>query len=245
MRFATAIRPSSSTERFGLAHGALECAPPATYRLGRATAQGLFLETSSMSVRRISGLSLALALSALPASAEPLLITDVAAPAINCVFNRSCRITVTDSVGPIPIPGGSGTAILQSRTFLGMPDAPAAGLTGYEFRVDLTKALSGATKICITGLKLDTGPLSRLAYPGGIGPGYVFAISSGALGTVGVAGAESTEGEIRFAFAWPICAGDSSYFFGFASAKGPRALNAQILLDGGRSVDAPARAPGP
>jgi hypothetical protein len=200
-----------------------------------------------MSVRGVgrSGLSLALILCVLPASAEPLLITDVAAPAINCVFNRSCQITVSDSVGPIPIPGGSGTAILQSRTFFGMADAPAAGLTGYEFRVDLTKAIGSATKICVTGVKLDTGAPSRLAYPGGIGPGHVFAISSGAIGTVGVMSAESTEGAIRFAFARPVCAGDSSYFFGFASAKAPRALNAQVQLDNGQTIDVPARAPAP
>jgi hypothetical protein len=198
-----------------------------------------------MSMRPIFGLSLVIALSALPASAEPLLITDVAAPAINCVFNRSCQITVTDSVGPIPIPGGSGTAILQSRTFVGRPDALAAGLTGYEFRIDLTKAVSGATKICVNGVKLDTGAPSRLAYPGGIGPAYIFAISAGAIGTVGVMSAESTEGAIRFAFAWPVCAGDGSYFFGFASAKAPRALQAQVQLDNGQSVDVPARAPAP
>jgi hypothetical protein len=185
------------------------------------------------------------------AIAEPLSVTDVAAPAINCVFNRSCTVTVTDSVGAIPIPGISGSAKLQSRTFAATAGAPAAGMTGYEFRVDLTQAIGAAAKICVTGVKLGSGPLSELAYPGGIGPGHVFAVSHGGLGTVGVASADRADGALRISFFSPICAGasagqgGSSYFFGFASLKAPRAITAQVVLDSGQNVDVPARAPAP
>jgi hypothetical protein len=204
-----------------------------------------------MSTRMIGVAAAIAALWVWPAMAEPLLITDVAAPAINCVFDRSCKVTVTDSVGTIPIPGISGTAILLSRTFAGAAGAPATGMIGYEFRVDLTQAAGGAPRICVDGLKLDVGPLSQLAYPGGIGPGHVFAVTQGGLGTVGIASAERTESALKLSFRSPICAGqgaghgDSSYFFGFASAKAPRAVTAQVLLDNDQTGDVAARAPAP
>ena len=45
-----------------------------------------------------------------------LTFANVAAPAFNCVFNTSCQVTVTDSVGNIPVPSVevSGTARLQA-----------------------------------------------------------------------------------------------------------------------------------
>jgi len=42
------------------------------------------------------------------ANAAPLTVVNVAAPAINCVFNTSCTITVTDSIGNFTLPGDSG-----------------------------------------------------------------------------------------------------------------------------------------
>src|SRR6516165_4282515 len=111
-----------------------------------------------MSVRRMAGLSLALCLSAPPASAQPLSITDVAAPAINCVFNASCTITVTDTVGAIAIPAVLGPAVLQSRSFAGAPGTPAAGMTGYLFRIDLTRARGGTPNVCVSRMRLDLGP---------------------------------------------------------------------------------------
>ena len=72
------------------------------------------------------------------AAAAPLTVVTVAAPDINCVFETDCTIVVTDSVGNIALPGATGVARLQSRTFAGQPGAPAAGKTGYEYRMDLT-----------------------------------------------------------------------------------------------------------
>jgi hypothetical protein len=186
-----------------------------------------------------------------PAAAEPLVVVDVAAPAINCVFNTTCKIVVTDSAGALAIPGLSGNAFLQSRTFAGAPGTPAAGMTGYEFRVDLTQATAGAAKVCVTGLKLGLGPLSKLPYPGGLGPGEVFVITAGGLGTVGLATADRTEGAIAFAFLSPVCPGtastrgQTSYFFGFAAVKPPHPVTAQVRLDNGQMIDVPARAPAP
>ncbi len=186
-----------------------------------------------------------------PAAAEPLLVADVAAPAINCVFNSTCKIVVTDSTGALAIPGVSGNAFLQSRIFAGAPGTPAAGMTGYEFRVDLTHATADAAKICVSGLKLGLGPISKLPYPGGRGPGEVFVITSGGLGTVGLATADRTEGAIAFTFSSPVCPGtgsaqgQTSYFFGFAAVTPPHPVTAQVRLDNGQIIDVPARAPAP
>jgi hypothetical protein len=186
-----------------------------------------------------------------PALAEPLLITDTKAPDLNCLFNQTCKIAVTDSVGVIPITGISGRAVLQSRTFFGIYGTPAAGLTGYLFRVDLTQAMASTTKACVTRLTLDLGPLRKLAYPGGPGPGEVFVITAGAIGTVGLMSADRHERAMSFTFASPVCpgaggvAGSTSYFFGFAAAETPQSATARVELDNGQTLDVAARAPGP
>src|SRR3954451_15665115 len=82
-----------------------------------------------------------LALLASGGYAQPLTVVEVSAPAINCVFNAACKITVSDTTGNILLPTvAAGTAWLQSRTYPGQPGTPAAGLTGYEYRISLTQA---------------------------------------------------------------------------------------------------------
>ena len=79
---------------------------------------------------------------AVPAAAlaTPLKAVTVAAPDVNCVFDPSCKLTVADTVGDISVPGVTGKAVLQSRTFSGAAGAPGEGLTGYDYRIDLTQA---------------------------------------------------------------------------------------------------------
>ena len=99
------------------------------------------------------------------AQAQPLKIVEVSAPAINCVFDANCKITVSDTVGNILLPTvAPGTAWLQSRTYSGLAGTPAAGLTGYEYRISMTQA-SGAAD-CITGFTLNFGPHTPLAFQG-------------------------------------------------------------------------------
>ncbi len=106
----------------------------------------------------------AAALSApLPAHAADLTVVNVSAPAVNCVFNASCTVVVTDSVGTLEYtPLGSG-AFLQSRTYPGQPGTPGAGTTAYEYRVDLTQA-TGYTE-CLAGVVVNFGPVVQLTYP--------------------------------------------------------------------------------
>src|SRR3954453_17088013 len=89
------------------------------------------------------------------AGAAPLSVVKGAAPDINCVFETDCTIVVTDSVGNIPLPNLTGTARLQSRTYAGQGDAPAAGKTGYEYRLDMTQATAMGDVACVTALDVD------------------------------------------------------------------------------------------
>jgi hypothetical protein len=191
----------------------------------------------------------AVTLGATPTLAGSLKIVNVSAPAFNCVFDPKCTVVVTDSLGSIAVPGISGSAILQSRTFAGAPRAPAAGMTGYEYRVDLTQTVGDVAKSCVTRLKVDTGPVKQLPYQGGAALADVFVVTSGGLGTIDLASADETDGAVTFAFSTPVCAsagpggGTTSYFFGFAAAKAPRAVTAQAQSGDGQILNVAARAP--
>jgi hypothetical protein len=93
------------------------------------------------------------------AGAAPLSVVEVTAPDINCVFNTTCKVTVTDSSGDISFGGMTGKGFLQSRTFLGAAGAPAEGKTGYEYRVDMTQATAIGDTACVTDLTVDFGPV--------------------------------------------------------------------------------------
>src|SRR4051812_50022904 len=71
----------------------------------------------------------------LAVEAETLKVVEVNAPAVNCVFQASCRITVTDSVGHIPLPfiATAGAARLQSRRFTAGPRPPRARQNRHLF----------------------------------------------------------------------------------------------------------------
>src|SRR5579883_997996 len=177
------------------------------------------------------------------------LLATASVPWLRPALAEPLMITVTDSVGAIPIAGLSGRAILQSRTFYGIAGTPAAGLTGYLFRIDLTRAMAGPAKACVTRLTLDHAALSKLAYPGGAGPGEVFVVTAGGIGTVGLVSADRHERAVTFTFMAPVCpgaagaAGATSCFFGFAAASAPQPVTARIELDNGQTLDVAARAP--
>ncbi len=115
-------------------------------------------------LRVAAGAVAALALGMLAARAQPLTVVEVNAPAVNCVFHPACTITVSDSVGFIPLPylAAPNTAFLQSRTFSGAPGTPAAGKAGYMYRISLTQAAGSAD--CLGGLVLNFGPALKLPY---------------------------------------------------------------------------------
>lgn len=162
------------------------------------------------------------------ASAAPLTVVEVGAPAINCVFDTSCAVTVSDSLTDFTLAGESGTGHVQSRTFAGAPGAPAAGLTGYDYRLDMTGVTAGTAKDCIIQLQVDFGPVATLGYKPGV-PSELYVVTSGGLGTVGVASAGLTGSILTVKFAGNgVCPGATSHFFGLAAKGAPKSYRAGL-----------------
>lgn len=184
------------------------------------------------------------------AGAEVLGVVNVGFPAVNCVFNTTCTITVSDFVASIPVPGIAGTARLQSRMFTGSAGAPAAGFHGYMYRVDLTDAGGILNIPCVQSLRVTFGPVASFQYNGAGALDQVFVATTGGVGTIGVSSATKTGDDITFNFASPVCAGGSpgrgasSFFFGLASDRAPQAVTATVTQLGGGDLSVAARAPG-
>lgn len=199
-------------------------------------------------------LALTGALIALPAAAQPLTIANVGAPAINCVFSTpvggKCTVTVTDTIGTIAMPPGvNGVGRVQSRTFLGAAGTPGAGKTAYEYRVDMTGAVSDGEAPCVTDLEINFGPITKLPYQATPTKYDVYVITSGGIGTVSLFSAEQTGNSVDLVFNQPVCAGPSpgtgksSYFLGLASAGAPQSVTAHVGWPGLLAIPVNARAP--
>jgi hypothetical protein len=204
-----------------------------TMRVAVVTAAGLFSAASG-------------------AQAAPLSVVDVAAPAINCVFNATpipnapppaCQVVVNDSIGVFTPPGDIGVARLQSRTYPGTAPAPAAGDMAFVYRVDLTTVKGVTAANCVTKLALKFGPVVKLQY-GPSGDSDIFVVTTGGLGSVKIASADEVGGTITFTFASPVCPGDTSYFFGLASKSvKPVAGKATVSFSLGGSTKTGDRVP--
>jgi hypothetical protein len=184
------------------------------------------------------------------AQAAPLNIVNVSAPPINCVFDASCTVVVNDTTSPITL-AGSGTGFLQSRTFRGLPGAPAAGLWAYLYRVDMRNAVGIANIGCVTSITINFGPVvSTLDFNAdGTTGDQVFVVTGGGLGTIGLASADKVGNQITFTFSSPVCAGgnrgagESSFFWGLVGTRPPRLITASVTQTGGPAVSVQARAP--
>jgi hypothetical protein len=187
---------------------------------------------------------------AAPARGAALRIVTVNAPAINCVFDRSCKVVVEDTSGNIPL-AASGARFLQSRTFLGRPGTPADGLYAYEYRIDLANAVGIVDIPCVTSLTIPFGPLvNTLDYNGdGKSGDHVWVITGGGLGSIGLAAADQMGWTITFTFTSPVCAGgqpgagDGSFFFGLVSRRKPAPATATVTDQNGSTYKIEARAP--
>lgn len=148
-----------------------------------------------------------------------LKVVTVGAPAVNRVFDPSGTITVEDHSAPIWTSG-----FLQSRNFQGVAGAPAAGMYGYEYRIDLRDVVGTTAIPYITSLKVDFGPhVDTLDFNGDGDPDDVYVITSGGLGNIGVSSATKSGNTITFNFSPPVAGGaspgrgDSTFFFGVVS----------------------------
>lgn len=181
--------------------------------------------------------------------AASLKIVNVAAPAINCVFNSSCSVSVKDTRDNVTLSAG-GTGVLQSRTFKGMDGSAAAGLFAYEYRLDLRNAVGVTALSCVDWITVNFGPVvSTLDFSGDRKPDQVFVITAGAQGSIGLASAAQTGSTIKFKFKSPVCAGsspgkgDSSFFWGLVSKKQAKCVTATLHEIGGVTHVVKARAP--
>ena len=192
----------------------------------------------------------AVLMAACPANAqEALKVVDVGAPAINCIFSAACQVVVTDSIGDIPLAGTKLNGRLQSRTHVGAPGSAAAGATAYLYRVDLSHVTRVAPRPCVAAVWISTGYPSARQYDGAKGAEHVFVLTTGGLGSVGVASAIQ-EGEMtKVTFSRPVCAGaragrgESSFFFGISSPYPPRVTASSVQTLAGSKAIASVRAP--
>jgi hypothetical protein len=182
-------------------------------------------------------------------AAAPLKVVNVSAPAINCVFNPTCTVTVNDTSDDVSMSTG-GTGFCQSRTYPGAPGAPAAGLFAYEYRLDLRNAVGATAISCIDWISMSFGPVvSSLDFNGDQKPDQVFVVTSGGIGTIGIASAIQTGSDIRFNFTAPVCEGgapgkgDSSFFWGLVSKKPSKFISATLHEPGGATHVVKARSP--
>ena len=192
------------------------------------------------------GAAAVLLLGSFAARAQPLIVAEIEAPAINCVFHPLCAFTVSDSVGFIPLPylAAPNTAFLQSRTVTGEPGTLVAGKAGYVYRISLTQAAGSAD--CLGGLVLNFGPALKLPYaPNKVAD--VFVITSGGLGSIGLKSAERFGEVIVFELTKPLCLdggpnlANTTFFFGLAADTPSMTTAAQIFGSGNPplySVDA-------
>ena len=182
---------------------------------------------------------------------------NVSSSAIYCIFDPSCTVTTTgSSTTPIPLSAG-GTGFLQSRTFAGKPGTPASGLYGYEYRIDLEKAVETMVDVeevgkikyipCLRSIVLEFGPVvDTLDYNGdGEAGDLAYVVTSGGPGRIGLGSVERYHNMLTFNFDSPICVGgpnrqgDSTYFFGLVSAQPPRSITASIKETGGMAAASP------
>lgn len=193
-------------------------------------------------------LTLLLCLTPFAVQAVPLRVVNVSAPAINCVFNPACTVTVNDTSDNIPMSTG-GTGFLQSRTYHGAPGSPAPWANVYEYRIDLRNAVGATAISCIDWMRIDFKEVAILDFNSDSRPDQVFVVTGGGIGTIGLASAIQTGSSIKFNFASPICEGgapgrgDSSFFWGLVSKTPPKFVMATLHEAGGATHSVKARAP--
>lgn len=184
------------------------------------------------------------------ATATALTIVEVAAPAINCLFDTDCTITVDDLASHFLPPAATGDAFLQSRLWpAGETGTSGAGFYPYLYRIDLRNAVGLTAASCVTEMSIDFGPVAALDYNGDTKPEQVFVVTRGGLGNIKPVTAMQDGGKITFGFDPAVCVGasrgkgDSSFFFGLASTYPPQSIPAHLVGTLGLDISLSARAP--
>jgi len=195
-------------------------------------------------------LGLLIAVTPVVVQAAHLKVVNVGAPAINCVFTTAspCTIMVNDTSDNVTLSAG-GTGFLQSRSFKGLAGSAADGLFAYEYRLDLRKAAGTVNIACVDWMTISFGPVISLDYNADQKVDQVFVVTSGGLGTIGLASAVQTASTIKFTFSKPVCEGgapgkgDTSFFWGLVSKTTPKNVTAILHETGGATHVVKARSP--
>jgi len=195
-------------------------------------------------------LGLLIAVTPVVVQAAHLKVVNVGAPAINCVFTTAspCTIMVNDTSDNVTLSAG-GTGFLQSRSFKGLAGSTADGLFAYEYRLDLRKAAGTVNIACVDWMTISFGPVISLDYNADQKVDQVFVVTSGGLGTIGLASAVQTASTIKFTFSKPVCEGgapgkgDTSFFWGLVSKTTPKNVTAILHETGGATHVVKARSP--
>ena len=177
-------------------------------------------------------------------------VVDVDAPAINCVFDSDCTITVADTSDELVLVGMVGSGFLRSRTLpVGEPGTLAEGLYGYEYRIDLRDNVGVLDIACAVSFSIDFGPVTALDYDGDGNLDDAYVVTGGGLGTVALSSVLISGNRVTFSFSSGVCAGssagngDSSFFFGLASTSAPGDVTASVGDNNGVEYSLEARAP--
>jgi hypothetical protein len=170
---------------------------------------------------------------AAPAAAQsvPLFPAQLSGANIEALFGGQGSEEVTD----IPLPGINGKAVLQSRVIRAAAGSRAEGRFAYQYRIDLSNAITFVDSTCVTNLSVKFGPIEKLPYaPNSLRD--VYEIKQGVPpNQVGFSSAVQTGDLVTFTFERLICAadgkapGDTSFAFGLASRDSPdRGVQVQI-----------------
>jgi hypothetical protein len=174
----------------------------------------------------------------------------VNAPSINCKFDPSCKVVVSDFVTHFAWSGSASDAFLQSRLFpRGKSGTAAAGLYAYLYRIDLSKAMATVGYRCVSSFSIPFGPVKSVDYNGDGTSEQVFVITSGGLGSISPVTAVESGNNVTFTFQSPFCDGGQpgkggmSFFFGMTSKNSSRTVTSTLSASYGTALSLQAKAP--
>jgi hypothetical protein len=191
---------------------------------------------------------------ALPPAVVKLNMVRVKSPEINCFFNATCVVSPEDTTSPITIAGAGGSGFLQSRTYQGQRNSPAAGLYVYEYRVSLEELSASTGKVpTFTSFTVNFGQIvdSFDFNKDGQTGDQLFVITEGVTpGGIVPSEAIYDGNTITFRFNNPrlpggssTSKGKSSFFFGLVSKNAPRNVGVRAVVNEGTGINLSARAP--
>jgi hypothetical protein len=190
---------------------------------------------------------------ALPPAVVKLNMVKANYPGINCFFNTTCVASPTDTSSQITVAGANGSGFLQTRTYQGQSNSPAAGMYGYFYRVSLEGISITKGKIpTFTSFTINFGSIIEsfdFNKDGQTGD-QMFVITEGGIGSVAPSEAIYDGSTITFKFNNPRLAGggpsskgQSSFFFGLVSKNPPRNVGVRAVVNEGTGLNLSARAP--